>query len=146
MAADICNRIAGIGRASGVEVAVHPSSHQGTLLLDRADYDRFFALLEPAVGWVPDTGHLLRGGHRMLDALAAWRDRIRYLHLKDVDTGGRWAMLGAGVCDTPAVLGAVAAAPRFTGWVVLEEELDAAAADPAAAVRANRATMRAYGA
>ena len=55
-------------------------------------------------------------------------------------------MLGAGVCDTPAVLGLVAAAPRFTGWLVLEEELDAAAADPAAAVRANRATMRAYGA
>ena len=145
VAADICNHIAGIGRAYGVEVAVHPSSHQGTLLLDRTDYERFVALLEPAVGWVPDTGHLLRGGHRMLDALAAWRDRIRYLHLKDVDAGGRWAMLGTGVCDTPAVLGVVARAPRFTGWIVLEEESDAAAADPATAVRANRITMRTYG-
>ena len=46
------------------QVAVHPSSHHNTLLFDRADYDRIFALLDPAlVGWVPDTGHILRG-HR----------------------------------------------------------------------------------
>jgi sugar phosphate isomerase/epimerase len=82
----------------------------------------------------------------MLDTLATWRDRIHYLHLKDVDAAGNWAMLGSGVCDTPAVIDLVRAAPGFTGWLVLEEESAAAAVDPAAAVKANRATMRRYGA
>ena len=122
---------------------MHPSSHHDTLLFDRADYDRIFALLDPAlVGWVPDTGHILRGHADILDTLRTYRDRIRYLHLKDVDASGAWAMLGEGVCDTPAVIEIVRAAPRFTGWLVLEEESDAAAADPGAAVRRNRETMR----
>ena len=47
-------------------------------------------------GWVPDTGHILRGGQAIGDTLAAHRDRIRYVHLKDVDAAGTWAMLGEG--------------------------------------------------
>lgn len=135
------------GRKSGIGVAVHPSSHHNTLLFDRADYDRIFALLDPAlIGWVPDTGHILRGGQDILDTLRTYQSRIRYLHLKDVDAGGKWAMLGAGICDTKAVIEIVSAAPDFTGWLVLEEESDEAAADPAAAVARNRATMQALGA
>jgi sugar phosphate isomerase/epimerase len=145
-AADFCNRAAELGRAAGVPVALHPSSHHRTLLLDPADYERLFVLLDPAVGWVPDTGHLLRGGHDLAGVLARWRERIRYLHLKDVDATGRWAMLGTGVCDIPAVIASVRAASGFTGWLVLEEESDAAAADPSGAVRTNRETLRRLGA
>ena len=103
-------------------------------------------LFRSLVGWVPDTGHILRGHDDILDTLRTYQDRIRYLHLKDVDADGKWAMLGKGVCDTPAVIGIVAAAPRFNGWLVLEEESDTAAADPVAAVKTNRETMRRYGA
>jgi sugar phosphate isomerase/epimerase len=142
IAADIYNRAAEIGRAAGVRVAVHPSSHHGTLLCSRADYDRLFALLDPIVGWVPDTGHILRGGQSLPDTLAAHRDRIRYLHLKDVDANGTWAMLGAGLCDLPAVIEAAQGAPKFNGWIVAEEESVTAAANPAAAVRRNRDTLR----
>ncbi|GGE15318.1 xylose isomerase [Aureimonas endophytica] len=147
IAAEIYNRAGEIGRAAGVEVAVHPSSHHNTLLFDRPDYDRLFAMLDAdLVGWVPDTGHILRGHPDILDTLATYRDRIRYLHLKDVDAEGRWAMLGEGVCPNAAVIELVAAAPRFNGWLVLEEESDTAASDPAAAVRRNRETMRGLGA
>jgi sugar phosphate isomerase/epimerase len=145
VAAEIYNRATEIGRAAGVTVAVHPSSHHNTLLLSRADYDQIFALLEPQVGWVPDTGHILRGGQSIGDTLAAHRDRIRYVHLKDVDRQGRWAMLGEGACDVSAVVSAVRQAPLFNGWVVVEEESAAAAADPANAVRANRQTLRNLG-
>lgn len=145
LAAEVYNRAAEIGQAAGVAVAVHPSSHRNTLLFDRADYDRIFGLLEPQVGWVPDTGHILRGGQAIGDTLAAHRDRVRYLHLKDVDARGTWAMLGEGACDVPAVIAAVRRAPRFNGWIVVEEESDAAASDPAAAVRANRETLRRLG-
>lgn len=141
-AADVYNRAAEIGRAAGVSVAVHPSSHHGTLLFSRADYDRLFALLDPAVGWVPDTGHILRGGQSLLNTLAAHRDRIRYIHLKDVDAHGTWAMLGAGLCDVPAVIKAAQSAPNFNNWIVAEEESATAAADPAAAVLRNRDTLR----
>ena len=142
VAADVYNRAAEIGRAAGVTVAVHPSSHHNTLLFDRADYDRIFALLEPQVGWVPDTGHILRGGQSVGDTLAAHRNRIRYVHLKDVDGAGVWAMLGEGSCDIPAVISAVQQAPHFNGWVVVEEESEAAASDPAAAVKLNFETLR----
>jgi len=145
-AAEIYNRAGDIGAAMGVEVAVHPSSHHGTLLFDRADYDRLFGLLDPAlVGWVPDTGHILRGHEDLLDTLRAYKDRIRYLHLKDADPLGRWAMLGQGACDISAVVGLMTDAPRFNGWLVVEEESEEAAADPTLAVKRNRETMRRFG-
>ncbi len=144
-AAGFYNRAAALGRAAGVGVAVHPSSHHNTLLYDRADYDQLFALLDETVGWVPDTGHMLRGHPDMLDTLRTYQARIRYLHLKDVDAAGQWAMLGAGVCKTPDVIDIVRAAPHFNGWLVLEEESDEAAANPAAAVLRNRQTMRGLG-
>ncbi|MFS8113102.1 sugar phosphate isomerase/epimerase [Rhizobium jaguaris] len=147
IAAEFYNRAGALGKASGVDVAVHPSSHHNTLLFNRADYDRIFALLDPAlIGWVPDTGHILRGHEDILDTMRTYQDRIRYLHLKDVDANDQWAMLGKGVLDTPAVIDLVSQAPRFNGWLVLEEESEMAAADPAAAVKINRETMRSYGA
>ncbi|TGQ91105.1 sugar phosphate isomerase/epimerase [bacterium M00.F.Ca.ET.141.01.1.1] len=147
IAAEVYNKAGELGRKAGVQVAVHPSSHHNTLLFDRADYDAIFALLDPdLVGWVPDTGHILRGHKDMADTLTTYRDRIRYIHLKDVDASGTWAMLGEGVCDTPQVIEIAGTAPHFNGWLVLEEESDTAAADPAAAVKTNRQTMRGYGA
>jgi len=142
IAAQVYNRATEIGREAGLSVAVHPSSHHNTLLLSRADYDRIFALLDPSVGWVPDTGHILRGGQSIDDTLAAHGSRIRYIHLKDVDAQGTWTMLGKGVCDVAAVISSVRQAPHFNGWVVLEEESKTAAADPAAAVRVNLQTLR----
>jgi inosose dehydratase len=146
IAAEFYNKAGELGKAAGVAIAIHPSSHHNTLLFDRADYDRIFSLVdEDLVGWVPDTGHMLRGHADILDTLRTHRDRIRYLHLKDVDAAGRWAMLGEGVCDIQAVIEICAAAPRFNGWLVLEEESDAAAADPAWAVKTNREMMRRHG-
>ncbi len=143
LAADIYNRSGEIARAAGVQLALHPSSHENTLLFDKADYDRIFALLDERIDWVPDTGHILRGGQTIGETLADFAHRIRYVHLKDVTADGTWAMLGAGVCDVPAVLAAASAAPRFNGWIVVEEESDEAGKDPAAAVRRNFETMRA---
>lgn len=145
VAAEVYNRAREIGAAAGVTVAVHPSSHHNTLLLTRADYDELFALLDPAIGWVPDTGHMLRVGQDMLDTLKSHRDRIRYVHLKDVDANGHWAMLGKGVCDVAAVIASVGEAPNFNGWIVVEEESDKAGTNPADAVRVNYRTLRGMG-
>jgi sugar phosphate isomerase/epimerase len=141
VAADVYNRATEIGRVAGVSVAVHPSSHHNTLLFSRDDYDQIFALLDPQVGWVPDTGHILRGGQSMDATLAAHWHQIRYVHLKDVDAQGTWAMLGEGSCDVSAVISDVQQAPNFNGWIVVKEESETAASDPAAAVLANLETL-----
>lgn len=145
VAADVYNRATEIGGKAGVTVAVHPSSHHNTLLYTRDDYDQIFALLDPQVGWVPDTGHIMRGGQSITETLAAHRARIRYVHLKDVDAKGDWAMLGEGVCDIAGVISAVQTAPHFNGWIVVEEESEHAAADPAGAVSRNRETLARLG-
>ncbi len=130
-------------KRAGVELAIHPSSHHDTLLGTRADYDVIMALTDPAlVGWVPDTGHMLRGGLDALDTMRTYLPRIRYLHLKDVDANGRWAMLGHGICDTRAVIDLAASGSNFRGWLVLEEESDTAAVDPAVAVAQNYSSLR----
>ncbi len=142
-AARFYNAAGEAGRRHGVTVAFHPSSHHDTLLETRADYDRIMELTDPAlIGWVPDTGHILRGRQDILDTLESYSDRIRYLHLKDVDAAGRWAMLGAGACDIPAVIATVAKAPNFNGWLVVEEESEEAGRDPAAAVARNRRMLK----
>lgn len=144
-AAEFYNAAGELGRQAGVAVAFHPSSHHNTLLSTRADYDRIMALTDSdLIGWIPDTGHIIRGGQDILDTLETYRDRIRYLHLKDVDAAGIWRPLGEGICDTGAVIDIVARAPHFNGWLVVEEESEAAAADPAAAVARNRETMREF--
>lgn len=146
VAARFYNEAARRGVRLNVPVAVHPSSHHATLLLTRQDYDELFSRLDrETVGWVPDTGHLIRGNHDILATLHAYRGRIRYLHLKDVDTRGAWQMLGAGVCDVAAVIALVSAAPNFNGWLVVEEESEQAGRDPAAAVALNRRTLATFG-
>ena len=142
-AARIYNAIGALGQRMDVDVAFHPSSHHNTLLGTGDEYARIMALTDGAViGWVPDTGHILRGGMTLVETVTLYRDRVRYLHLKDVDSRGHWQMLGEGVCDTRAVVEAVSSAPRFNGWIVAEEESDVAAADPGTAVRRNRETLR----
>jgi inosose dehydratase len=138
-AARFYNSAGALGRQVGVPVAFHPSSHHNTLLGTRADYDRIMQLTDPAlIGWVPDTGHILRQPHDMIDTVRTYLPRVRYLHLKDVDENGQWRMLGDGICDTKAVVGLVATAPDFTGWLVLEEESDTAAQNPEHAIQQNR--------
>jgi inosose dehydratase len=138
-AAKFYNDAGTLGRRLGVPVAFHPSSHHNTLLGTREEYDEIMRMTDPErIGWVPDTGHMLRLGHDMLDTVRTYLDRMRYLHLKDVDAQGQWQMLGKGSCNTEAVVKLVSTAPHFTGWVVLEEESDDAARDPAKAVKINR--------
>ena len=146
VAARFYNEAAQRGARADVPVAVHPSSHHGTLLLTREDYDELFSRLDPEiVGWVPDTGHIIRGNQDILATLRTYRDRIRYLHLKDVDAHGEWQMLGHGACDVAAVIAAVGDAPSFNGWLVVEEESEQAKRDPAATVALNRQTLATFG-
>ena len=146
VAADIYNRAAEIGRAAGVDVAVHPSSHHDTLLFSREDYDRIFALLEPRgrlgarhrpypARRTGDRRHA--GGASRPHPLRASQGRGRAGNLGDA---GRRRLRHSG-----GDRGGARRRRSSTAGSSSRRSRQAAAADPAAAVRANRETMRRLG-
>jgi sugar phosphate isomerase/epimerase len=129
----------------GVTVAVHPHSHHTSLVVTPAEYDRLLAATEPTgMMFNPDTGHLLRGGHEVLACFQKYQRRIVHVHLKDVDAEGHWQPLGQGICDLAALLGWLQRV-GYRGWVVAEEESQAAWQDAAQAIAVNRAALRLWG-
>ena len=137
-AAGIYDAIAGQGRAAGVAVAFHPSSHPGSVLTTAADYARMMAATDPSLlAWVPDTGHILKGGMDVAATLARYRDRIAYVHLKDAAADGTWRMMGDGDVGIVDLVAGLRDDLAFSGWLVAEEESDEAGRDPAAAVLRN---------
>jgi sugar phosphate isomerase/epimerase len=133
------------GAARGVDVVVHPHSHHGSLLESAEEYARLLeATADSGLGFNPDTGHIVRGGQDLLTCVTAHAGRIRHVHVKDARPDGSWAPLGGGVCDFPGLLDLLRGI-GYEGWIVAEEESDLAWADPAAAIRANRAYLRSAG-
>jgi sugar phosphate isomerase/epimerase len=109
------------------------------------EYRYLMERLDPElVSLGPDTGHIARGGQDVLECLRAYLPRITHLHLKDVTTAGEWAALGEGRCDISAVL-ALLRETGYEGWVVAEEEPEAARRDGAGTIRRNRAYLRSLG-
>jgi inosose dehydratase len=120
----------------GVVVALHP--HVGTMVEGRDEVERVLA--GSTVGLCVDTGHLLVGG---TDPVALTRDhvdRVRHVHLKDVDgdladqvlagrltfadavRDGLWVALGQGSVDVAAIIRTLQDA-GYPGWYVLEQDV-----------------------
>ncbi|MDR6227179.1 myo-inosose-2 dehydratase [Desmospora profundinema] len=75
-AADLCHE-------QGMQLLYH--FHAGTVVETAAEIDRLMASTDPArVHLLFDTGHALVGGYDPLELLKKYRDRIPYVHLKDV--------------------------------------------------------------
>jgi sugar phosphate isomerase/epimerase len=139
------NRVGRMAAAAQVPVYVHPHSHHGSLLESAANYQYLLDRLEPGlVDFGPDTGHIVRGGQDLLPCLRAHLPRIVHLHVKDVNCDGEWVGLGQGLCDFPAALAFLEEA-GYCGWVVAEEESEAARCDGVAAINGNRAYLRSLG-
>ncbi len=136
-AASIFNRAGELGRDRGIPVAFHPSSHHGSVVVNRRQYEAIMRATDPAlVKWVPDTGHIVRGSQDVAETLTKFKDRIAYVHLKDASPTG-WMMMGSGACDIPGVVGHLRDSLGFDGWLVAEEEAEEAGQDPGAAVAKN---------
>ena len=136
-------------RARGYEPAFH--HHMGTRVETRAQIEHLLERVD--VRLLLDTGHLLTAGVDPTEALADWRGRIDYVHLKDVDLevlrtepdwpsawrAGVFCELGAGDLD---VRGFLAALDRYDGWLVVEQDWVAQPGDdperPIAAQARNR--------
>jgi inosose dehydratase len=125
---DICTEF-------GLEQVLHP--HVNTLIETASDVQR--VLDNSGVGWCLDTGHLAIGGFDPVDLARKYADRVRHVHLKDVDMAvaerlnagemtlmqgvfdGLFQNLGNGDVDIAGVLATVQKS-GFDGWYVLEQD------------------------
>jgi inosose dehydratase len=149
------NRIGESLAARGMTAVFHP--HVGTYVETRLEIDRLCAATDPAlVGLCPDTGHLAYAGASPEDVFRDYADRVRYVHLKDVDGAllervraerigfveavheGLFVELGTGIVDIRSILGALQRA-SYHGWLIIEQD---APKDPLAAAIDNRRYLR----
>ncbi len=119
----------------GLEQVLHP--HVNTLIETASDVQR--VLDNSGVGWCLDTGHLAIGGYDPIDMAKKYAERVRHVHLKDVNMAvaerlnagemtlmqgvfdGLFQNLGKGDVDIAGVLKTVKDS-GFDGWYVLEQD------------------------
>ncbi|PWJ47739.1 inosose dehydratase [Quadrisphaera granulorum] len=128
-------RLRDAAAAVGVLAVLHP--HVGTLVESKDDVERVLAGCD--VGLCLDSGHLLIGGTDPVALAQAHPERIRHVHLKDVDAAtaqrvrdgeltyyqavqeGLYRPLGQGDVDVSALLASLLGA-GYDGWFVLEQD------------------------
>lgn len=125
-----------IGVRHGLTVAMHP--HFGTAIERPHHLRRFLEGCE--MGLCLDTGHLMVGGDDPVEVAELAADRVRIVHLKDVDRSlaegvvsgklgyeeavrrGVFKPLGDGDVDTERVIEALERS-GYEGWYVLEQDI-----------------------
>lgn len=126
------DRIAG---QYGLQQAVHP--HVGTLVETASDVQRVLDMSD--VGWCLDIAHLSVGGYDPVAFVRNYPERVKHVHLKDVNFSvaarlnageltlkeavfeGMFCTLGAGEVDVVGAIDALEAS-GFDGWYVLEQD------------------------
>jgi inosose dehydratase len=118
---------------------------------------------DPALlGLCLDTGHLMLAGGDSLAALAQYGDRLWHVHFKDCDPDlaaksraegwdyhtsvrrGIFCELGRGMVPFSSVLDALRAR-KYSGWIVVEQDVLPGLGTPAASAARNRAYLRRLG-
>jgi len=125
-------RMTEIGKRSadlGVPLGYH--NHMNSLGERPAEVDDILAAADPRyVRLELDVAHYTQGGGDPVKAIDRYRDRLLFLHLKDVEPvppaagadperSYRWVELGRGRVDLPGVFAALKRA-GFKGWAVVE--------------------------
>lgn len=153
------NRIGAKLAERGMVAAFH--HHVATFIETAREIDQLMAMTDPTtVGLCLDTGHAVYGGADPVTILRRWSDRVRYVHLKDVDPRaleraraegldfeagvrrGVFCPLGQGCVDFAGVFGELNRL-GYDGWLIVEQDVivDQAtgeALSPLAAARQSR--------
>jgi inosose dehydratase len=110
----------------GIPLGYH--NHMGSLGERPEELDQVMSLSDPRyVKLELDIAHYFQGGGDPAKAIDKFRDRLLFLHIKDVERlpgkdsqhAYRWVELGRGLVDVPAVFEALRKV-NFRGWVVVE--------------------------
>jgi inosose dehydratase len=149
--ADGLHRIAEALIKRGMRTVFHP--HVGTYVETRDEIDRLCELTDASLLQLcPDTGHLAYAGVEPEQVFADYRDRIGYVHLKDIDARalervraehigfveavrlGLFVELGRGMVSIPRIVEALSDG-GYTGWIIVEQD---APPQPLISATANR--------
>jgi len=154
------DRLAELAASRGVRAVLHP--HVGTMIETGQEVQQ---VLDGS--WISlclDTGHLLIGGTDPVELARGVPERVRHVHLKDVDSAvakqaadggvgyaeavraGLYRPLGHGDLEVAAVVDALESA-GYHGWYVLEQDVTldrepTPGAGPVEDVRASLDTLR----
>jgi inosose dehydratase len=130
------DRISEHAHARGVEAALHP--HIGTMIENGDEVRR--VLDGSRVALCVDTGHLAAAGTDPATVVAAAPERVKHVHLKDVDAAmaarvadaslpfgdavrqGMFRPLGQGDVDIAGIVASLESA-GYDGWYVLEQDV-----------------------
>jgi inosose dehydratase len=130
------DRIADHARSRGVEASLHP--HMGTMIESGAETQR--VVDGSQIGLCVDTGHLAAAGADPGAIVRADPQRVRHVHLKDVDSAlaarvvsgeitfaegvraGMFVPLGTGSVDVAGIVETLEGA-GYRGWYVLEQDV-----------------------
>lgn len=149
--AGLLDTLAAEAEAAGHRLAFHP--HSGTYVETATEVASLARLTDPArVGFCLDVGHYLVGGGDPVAAIGELGERVRHVHLKDVDprTLDRlqdrsipdfeaairerlFTELGNGILDLDGVIDALEARD-YGGWLMVEQDSTWLAPAEAAAV------------
>jgi len=116
-------------RAADLGVILGYHNHMGTMSEHPEELDQVLAASDPRYAKLElDVAHYFQGGGDPAKAIDTYRDRLLFLHIKDVEptpaasSNGRayrWVELGRGKVDLPVVFTALHTA-NFRGWAVVE--------------------------
>jgi inosose dehydratase len=133
----------------GVPVAYHP--HMGTIGETPENVARILAATDPMyVRLLLDVAHYTQGGGDPAKAIRQFRDRLAFLHLKDVQSDGagygyRFVELGRGRVDFPAIFTALRDI-GYDGWGIVElDSVPDKKRSPSQAAFANKLYLLAHG-
>jgi inosose dehydratase len=109
-------KVVEIAAAHGLDATYHP--HLGTIV---ESPDELRTLMDrTSIGFCPDTAHLAAGGGDPAAVIRAHGDRVRHVHLKDIDMAtGRFLPLGSGDLDFADILHAIKET-GYDSWLMVE--------------------------
>ena len=124
------NAIARRAADKGIRSSYHPNSPEGSIYRTEEDYKILLNGLDNTIiGYTPDLGHIAKGGMDPLSIVKQYRELINCIHYKDMYSDGKWAPMGEGVIDFVGTTNFLKQT-GFEGWIVVEDECDAAITDP----------------
>jgi inosose dehydratase len=136
------NAVAARAADRGIPSSFHPNSPPGSVFRVQEDYAILLDGLDSrVVGFAPDTGHIAQGGIEVIELFETYRASIAHVHFKDIAASGEWVAMGSGIIDFPRIV-TFLRDTGYDGWIMIEEESEAAEADPDAATTQNGAYLR----
>lgn len=136
------NALAARAGGRGIRAAYHPNSPAGSACRTAEDYDRMLnGLKADVLAWVPDAGHIAKGGMNVLDLVRQYRPLVSHVHYKDMSADGEWTQMGEGTIDFERITRYLADT-GYQGWIVVEDESPKAEENPDAVAAEDAVYMR----